>query len=189
MQTFEDKCEALRSVLPLLYAHLQLLPQMRITQRFEYGDMIPANPKPVWAGDCWARCPICNLSRDCRGEPWEGEGRRLARTYRLNTIMGQLVRLDRMAPQLSHAVFAVYVEPNGLPNSDGWQTRWAEAGVRWLARKIREELVCLWDEPKSTKDRVADLIADGVTSPRVIAQRVGVSYRHAKRLKSALCFR
>lgn len=195
-QPLTDKIEALKTLLPLLWCHLSLLPGARTVQRYGDAEVEPGEPKPPWALlDCRGVCVVCTYKRECRGEPWESMARGLDRKYRLATIAGALVKLDGKAHQLAHAVIAVYVEPydpktEPIRESDREQRqRWADAGVRWLAREIRGDLVGLGEVKLTTEEQVERLVNEGVISPTVLAQRVGCTVRHAKRLKHAVLVR
>ena len=194
-QPLDAKVAALKTLLPLLWSYMASMPGARTTPR--YGDStIPGPPPPEWlvaAGlDCGGECHFCDFGRSCRGDIWEAVSKRLSRQYRLAPIAAALVRLQGKAPQLAQAVNAVYVEPYDpksepvRPDQRRERERWAEAGVRWIARNTSGEFVGLGETKLTAEQQVERLVNEGVTSPTTLAQRVGCTVRHAKRLKLAM---
>lgn len=184
MQALEDKCEAIKSLLPLLYAHLCLLPMAGKVTRYQTVTVDPSEPPPpVWLGlDCDGLCLRCEWGRECGGDAWEVAEKMLAKKYRLSAVAAALARLSNAAPQLAEAVRCVYVEPwCGRPELK----RWADAGVRWMARKIRGDIMPAWERPKPKAEQIAELAARGLPA-LVIARRVGCSEGYVRRIRRAI---
>jgi len=180
-QPFPERVEAIRSLLPLLWAYLASM--TRTTPR--YGDStIPGPPPPEWlvaAGlDCDGECNACHFERSCRGDIWEVVSKSLSRQYRLAPIAAALTRLQGKAPQLAQAVIAVYVEPYD-PKSEPVRAdqrkereRWAQAGVRWIARNTGGEFVGLGETKRPMADQIVELREKGF-SYRAIQRMLGCS--------------
>lgn len=185
MQPFDEKCEAIRSLLPFLWAHLALMDGSRTTQRYGAANVTPGAPLPPWRtvdclGECAVHGPGCEWQDACRGEQWEIMQRQLSRKYRLNTLAGALAKLDGKAHQLAHAVVAVYVEPYDPRTEPVRQAdraerqRWADAGVRWLARNTHGDFVGLGERRRATSERIVELRLQGF-SYRAIQRQLGCS--------------
>lgn len=197
-QPLDDKCRALETLIPAMLAYLHLHPAALKIGRYETGEGDKGTSPPVWMGlDCDGRCPGCEYERDCRGDAWEFAKLLLERKHRMNVIAAAYARMDRAASQLATAVRAVYVErydrdflsePVHMRDRTE-RDRWARAGVRYMARNIKGELVPMDEKPRTKAEKVEELVTSGVTSPTTIAVRVGCTVRHAKRLKAAVLVR
>ena len=125
-QTPEEKCDAIKSVLPLLHEHLDLIDRIHTTMERVVPDVSdglyhpPPNPD---AEEAWVRVE--------QGNDWR---------WRLRDVAAAMVGDERQRhpgllqihPLLAMAVYYVHIEP--WPE---WEPkrRWAlsEAGVWWLA--------------------------------------------------------
>lgn len=117
-QTPEEKCDAIKSVLPLLHEHLELIQRVHTTMDHVLPDVAdglyhpPTNPN---ADEAWVR-----VERD---NDWR---------WRLRDVVTAWEKLAKYRPLLALAVYYVHIEP--FPE---WEPkrRWAlsEAGVWWMA--------------------------------------------------------
>lgn len=212
MQSFTEKCEALKTLLPLIYVHLGRMPMARSTRR--YGQALEREkdpgymPPPGWSLlDCDGRCFACEYEDDCRGEWWWVEMVRLEKQYRIQTVKAAWTKLNLAAPQLAAAVAAEYLETKDekdrtlivvYARKDG-RAGWAvdsrtserhairaEAGIKWMARNIRGDLTPFHEKPKTTEEKVLEEMASGCRSSFIIACRLGVSTRRVQQIRAAL---
>lgn len=204
MQTFDEKCEALKSVLSVMWAYYALHERAMKTGRYYVPEPPPGMLSPAWLGiDCNGVCPACEWQDECQGDVWELVYRVLSRRYRINTVAAAFAKLSIQAPQLATAVRAVYVEPydpkydraHGIVFELGSEPvgtrdrkerqRWADAGVRYMARKVRGEVPSLWEHPKPLAQQIKELVVEGHKTADV-AQRVGCSAGYVRRIKRTI---
>ncbi len=115
-QTPEEKCDAIKSVLPLLHEHLELIQRVHTTMERLSPDVDgfhpPGNPD---TDEAWVR-----VARD---NAWR---------WRLDSVAEAFKHLAEREPLLALAVYYQHIEP--FPE---WEPhrRWelSEAGVWWMA--------------------------------------------------------
>ncbi len=204
MQTLQEKCEALKSLLPAMWVYLSLHERALKLTRYQTPTVDPGDPPPVWLGlDCNGVCIWCEWEDECKGDGWEFVNDLLTRRYHMGTVSGTFVRLQNAAPQLAHAVRATYIEPydphcnrdheimhevGSEPVGRGdrrERQRWADAGVRWMGRKISFDLTPLWEKPKTLREKVEELVIQGARTSD-IAYRLGCTDRRVRQIKAAL---
>lgn len=220
MQTLTEKAAAIRSLLPLIFAHRDFIAGgtqvHRATWVSEPSPLDPPPPPPpLWNLACDGHCDNCRLVEritkkrtSCPPEEkWLRTYRGLRSRYRIRDLEVAIMCLADHDVIRAQAVWAVYVEPWPGERLDpkkpalGMRTEpiaaetrqrraeLAESGVWWLASEIEGDVVGEGDNRPTKEQQCADLVADGIVSPSVIAQRLGVSTRHAKRLKAAVMVR
>ena len=181
-QPLPERCEAIKSLLHLLWYYLSFIPGAQITPRYGDAKPEPGPPPPVWSLiDCDGRCCLCEWSRECRGETWEGVQRVLDRKYRLCEIATALQRLDEtVSHKQAHAIMATYVNPYDSPSepvSECDRKRRllaADAGVDWIARHTKGDFVGLGERKVPIDEQIVELRRKGF-SYRYIQRQVGCS--------------
>jgi hypothetical protein len=204
VQTLEDKCAGIVSLLELMLYHLDDAPGKVITQRQEWISErssldLPKPPPKLYNVACKGRCQDCMNALKVSGkkpdcppdELWVRERDSLRRRYRMVDVEVSLMRLSEYAPTLAQAVWAQHVEPSPDPKTEpiSKHTRdereeWAWRGVNWMARDIHGDVIAYSTEAPTREKQAADLMAEGIKSPSAIARRLDCSVRHAKRLKA-----
>ena len=184
MQSFDAKCEAITTLLPLLEVHLALVPGALKPTRYGQADEKEREavaPPPPWTViDCDGVCEHCDWQRDCKGDSWEVLAWQLRHRYRISAIAAALAHLDVRAHQLAHAVRAVYVEDYDRASEPvsahdrGERRRWADAGVRYIARRIQGDVTGLYDRKVPLSEQITELRGKGF-SYRAIQRLLGVS--------------
>lgn len=192
-QPLPAKAAAICTLLPFLHDHLSLLAGAQITQRYGDSTPEPGPPSPAWVTlDCDGRCRACEHERVCLGEGWE-RLERFWKRYRMDAIRRAYRDLEDQRAYLHRAVRLVYVEPWDAdyvsPEAKIMRQRMADGGVEWMAGEIRGEIVGLGEHKVTAEQQVERLVNEGITSPTTLAQRVGCTVRHAKRLKHAVLAR
>jgi hypothetical protein len=208
MQTTEAKREAIESLLPFVYAHLDKIPcAMKPTPAkwvSEPSSLDEPPHAPVEPRNCSGHCHTCRAFGKAEWtramcppeESWIVTRDMLRRRYRIADIEHAIMRLADHDATLAQAVWAVWVEPWPDPRTEpiapetrAERARLAEQGLEWLAWDIPGEVAGFGMSLPTREDQTASLMADGIKSPSVIAQRLGCSVRHAKRLKAAVMVR
>lgn len=201
-QPFADKLAAIRSLLELVYWHLDYIPGAMRVQRYGESEQEPPEHRvflPVNV-DCNGRCYTClayyrliGRRPDCPPEEkWERERADLRRRYRIADVEASLMRLADVDVTLAQAVWAVYVEPwpgalwDATRPAMGAKTeaisltvreeraRLAEEGVRWLGHDIRGDVLAYGEKPDPIDNQIRQLAAHGYTWKR-IRRELGVS--------------
>lgn len=143
-QTLEEKIEALKSLLPLLEAHISC----RMTQQYGTGEGAPPERPQGWVPpppepDCEPRCWECeDFKRGCTllEIPHFHEYERLRRAYpqlcQFEGKEGLLAHLMLEHADWAAALYWVYVEPWDRFDPERRQER-AEEGVQWLAERFQ----------------------------------------------------
>jgi hypothetical protein len=170
-QPFDEKVDAIRSLLPLVWAHLALMREAIKIGQYHTPEFVPGQkPPPVWLTlDCDGQCKRCVWEDECRGDVVEFVKGLLDRKYRIGAIAAALARLRIKAPQLAEEVEVVYVAP-GYPvreQEDDWHLRWANAGVRWMARNIRGDVIGLGERRLTQAEQIVRLHEQGYTQRRI----------------------
>lgn len=194
-QTLTERCEALRSLLPLLTAHLALIPGARIVPRYGDAPTEPGPPAPPWSVlDCDGHCPRCEYDPEtapksdrCRGEGWERMQCYLDKAYRLDAVRAAYQAMEEARPWMHRAVRLVYVEPADERSecisepARIMRQRVADDGVEWMAGEIRCDLVAFGEtrpparaETKARNQEIVGLRCQG-KSYREIARALGCS--------------
>lgn len=179
-QTPDEKAAAIRSLLPMLTAHLDAHPGYRIVPRAQWVSA--PGPATIPTPACDDRCVGC-VER-CSDEPWAQEYRRLRRAYPVIRRLERLLELRiKLVPggegrRWKAAISGIYLTPWDIMSHGEWPAL-AEAGVRWLAEQ------CPGDVPAfegtvvvvRARDVQAEIVAlrDRGLSVRRIARNVGVS--------------
>lgn len=184
-----DTIEALRTLLPLIGLHRELMPGARTVARYGYATVEPGPPPPAWATyDCDGHCPRCDYDPAtatgpdrCGGEAWERMECYLRRAYRIDEVARVYAALEHECPWMHRAVRLVYVEPwadeRSEPISEGaraMRRRVAEDGIEWMAARVRGDLVEFGERPMSRAERarirreqIARMLAKGESYRRI----------------------
>jgi len=144
----DRRVESLKSVLPLLELHLDLISRVKSA----LGNVWESEPSPLdepraprlWTPDifCRCQCATCPDREECRDEPWVLMAVQLRRAYRLDVIADALVDLARTEPDgrlWAAAVYWEYVDPWERWNPE-MRAIWSREGLDWLAESIRGPL-------------------------------------------------
>lgn len=178
-QSLAEKAAALRTLLPMLTAHLSLFPGAMKTPAYGETELEPGPPPPGWMSlDCMGRCSVCIYNPDtatgrdrCGGEPSERMADYLRRAYRMDVVAAAYRLLEEERPYLHRAVRLVYVEPwEREPISEAalvMRQRVAEQGVERMAEGIPGKLDPFWrtpaEEARYRREIIARFLADGRT--------------------------
>jgi hypothetical protein len=196
MQDFQSKCEAIRSLLPLIFWHLDYMPHALKIRRYGQaeGDGGKPPPKPVNV-NCDGRCWTCLAYFKLMGklpacppeERWENERKALRRKYRITDLEEAITRLET---NLAQAVWAVYVEPWPEPKTEpiGWEARrhrhlCAEDGIEALAHDVRGDILGYGDKRDPIENQIRQLASQGYGTKRIAKE---LRCRPAK-VQSVLC--
>jgi hypothetical protein len=193
-QPLHEKVEALKTLLPLVWVHLSRMREARCVGTYGASEVVPGPPPPGWSVlDCDGRCHRCEWEKTCGGEWWEIEMRILERQYHVQKVARAWLRLEALYPRMAAAVYDAHCEEPDrtirVVQSERSRRRRAnleKAGLQWMARYIRVDLTPFYDKPRSTEEKVRELLVQGVRSTFVIACRVGVSDRHVRRIRAVL---
>lgn len=136
MQTLAEKVEALRTLLPLVEAHLALMEHATADYAdAEEGEPPPAGPPPL---PCDGDCASCDHHSLCRGEPWEREYRRIRGAYpiirRLERLLEELMYVE---PRWRCGVYYTLVQPWDEYDRAHRQ-EWCERGLEWMAAQVHD---------------------------------------------------
>jgi hypothetical protein len=209
MQTLDEKVDAIVSLLGFMLYHLDQAPGAVATARQEWISEPssldpPKSPPRAINVFCDGRCSRCLNVLKANGkkpncppdEAWARTRDALRRRYRMNDIEQALYALSACGMSgaiAAQAVWAEHVEPPVDPRSEAicpeartYREVMAQVGVRWMAEWIPGDVIGFGVEAPTKQQQATSLIADGIRSPSVIAQRLGCSVRHAKRLKAAV---
>lgn len=135
-QTLDEKVNAVKSLLPMLTAHLDAHPGYRIVPRAQWVS--EPGPATVPRAACDERCVGCTLH--CPDEGWVTEYRRLRRAYPVIRRLERLLELRiKLVPggegrRWKAAISGIYLTPWDVMAHGEWPAL-AEAGVRWLAEQ------------------------------------------------------
>jgi hypothetical protein len=177
-QTPDEKVNAVKSLLPMLTAHLDAHPGYRIVPRAQWVS--EPGPATIPTPACDDRCVGC-VER-CGDEPWLREYRRLRRAYPVIRRLERLLELQIQYVPDGHrwkaAISGIYLTPWDIMSHGEWPAL-AEAGVRWLAEQCHGE-VPAFEGPVGVvraRDVQAEIVAlrERGLSVRRIARNVGVS--------------
>jgi hypothetical protein len=185
-QTPDEKAAAVRSLLPMLTAHLDAHPGYRIVPRAQWVS--EPGPATVPTAACDERCVGC-VER-CSDEPWAQEYRRLRRAY---PVIRRLERLLELRIQCvpgdgrrwKAAISGIYLTPWDIMSHGEWPAL-AEAGVRWLCEQCDGDVPVFEGAVRVVRahDVQAEIVAlrDRGLSVRRIAQRTGIGRESVRRL-------
>lgn len=142
-QTHTEKIEAIRSLLPLITAHLEKHPGYRIVPRAQWlseGERPPAYVPPP---PCDERCLHCE--QRCADESWMRTYQHLRRAYPVIKRLERLVELQILylpnGQRMKTALRYTYLEPWDAISDDPEWDEWERRAVWWLAEN------CRWDVP------------------------------------------
>lgn len=186
-QTPDEKAAAVRSLLPMLTAHLDAHPAYRIVPRAQWVS--EPGPATIPTPACDDRCVGC-VER-CSDEPWAQEYRRLRRAYPVIRRLERLLELRiKMVPggegrRWKAAISGIYLTPWDLMEHGDWPAL-AEAGVAWLASQCHGEVPVYQGAVvvRRARDVEGEILAlrDRGLSVRGIARRTGLSKSAVHRL-------
>lgn len=183
-QTFVEKCDAIKSVLPLLHDHLDLITRVRTTMERlvpDVADGIYRKPADPDADEAWVR--------RARYNDW---------AWRLGDVATAWETLGNHHPLFALAVYYEHIErfPEWEPKR---RYALAEEGVRIMAGSIRGEMaLCHWTpirptigRPRNVADRDAVIVQMALAgcTYREIIDRAECSRRDVSRLLLAHGFR
>lgn len=187
IQSHENRVEALKSVLPLLELHHDLISRVRSALgncwESEPSPLdLPAKPQlPEVDTFCNVRCGICPEAIRCREVAWIRMAQRLWWTYHLGPVSAALERLSRtqlFGQTRAAAVYYSYVQPwpDWNPHK---RLQWAEEGLSYMAESIPVRLIPYRIGDKQTgklsrEDEIVRLREEGL-SYHQIAKTVGCS--------------
>lgn len=128
-----EKIAALRSVLPLLHAHHEMMGAMRVRTSME--GLQSEGGDEGWQHFRWTAPPL----PEAQDLAWVERQRRLSRRYRLYAVTLSLQKLERHKPGWAAAIYYTYIEPWTEWNPDR-RKEWAENGLEWMAEEIPGEV-------------------------------------------------
>lgn len=187
IQTHDNRVAALKTVLPLLNVHLDLIARVKSA----LGNCWESEPSPLDTlprpkvitpdQSCEAQCRTCPDPLHCQDEAWVRVAQQWRHTYRLDDIVRALERLaaTTMGSQWAAAVYWEYVEPWTSWNPAN-RARWAEYGLGFMAQTIPDRLVA-FERPgekvgkRSRDDEIVRLRDECRLSHHEIAKTVGCS--------------
>jgi hypothetical protein len=191
-QTPDEKAAAVRSLLPMLTAHLDAHPGYRIVPRAQWVS--EPGPATIPTPACDDRCVGC-VER-CSDEPWAQEYRRLRRAYPVIRRLERLLELQIQYVPDGHrwkaAISGIYLTPWDIMSHGEWPAL-AEAGVRWLAEQCGGEVPTYqpqedrWARERRKRQETAEVVerlAGEGLSQRAIARRTGYSQPQVCRILS-----
>jgi hypothetical protein len=207
MQTAEDKCAAIISLLGVAFLYRDQIPGAARTARqgweSERSQLDGAKPRfaprPVSCSwKCWT-CLAAHRSLGTRPvcpseEVWMRECASLRRRYQIAEVEDTLYWLAEEDPTQAQAVWATYVEPwpdfaQGKtttepikPEVRAVRTELAKAGVVWMAERLPE----IRPFGPDTRDNDVRYWKGRGLSVRQIAQRIGESKSTVGRIVKAL---
>ena len=188
MQDLAEKCKALKSVLPLLTIHLDLISRVAsaLGNVWESEPSVLDEPPPprLLTPDmfCQCRCSVCPYRDECKEESWVLLERTMRRAYRRDDIVDAMVNIAARGPASRRCMAAVYweyVDPWERWNPDTREA-WALEGLQYMAESIRGPLFPFQGrqdrlaERRSRDEEIVRLRAEGL-SHRKIAKAVGCS--------------
>jgi len=182
-QLFPDKCEAIRSLLPLIFWHLDYMPHAMKVRRYGQSEGDPGKPPAAPINvNCDGRCFTCLAYFKLMGklpncppeEKWERERQSLRRKYRIIDLEDALLNLGAFAPNLAQAVWATYVEPWPEPKTEpiGWKARehracCAEEGIKWLAHDLQGDVLGYGEKRDPIENQIRQLASQGYGNKRI----------------------
>jgi hypothetical protein len=195
-QRLSDKCEAIISLLALVFWHLELIPGAMKVQRYGESDgTSDAKPPTPYNLNCKGLCRDCWEDHRAIGKKpacppevtWVRVHDGLRRQYRIADVEAALIALRDANVSMAQAVWAVYVEPWPEPRTEPigheareHRARLADEGIVWLAHEIRGPVIAFG---LSKREQVEEMLRSGVTSTAAIVRAVGCDRRYVKRLK------
>lgn len=212
-QTLAEKMAAIRSLLPLVFAHRDYDPHGLKVRRAEWVSEPshldpPPLPTPTWTLDCDGHCHTCRAADpDVKCPPeekWLREYEKLRARYRIGDLEKAVVALRLDDLNAAQAVWVVFVEPwpGALLDPErpelGARTEaisemarnlraaYAQKGLGWLAEKLEGDVRGEGDRGPTKLQQCADLMAEGITSTVEISRRLGVGTSYVRKLKRAI---
>lgn len=182
-QTFGEKCEAIESLLELIWWHLDFVPGAVRVHRYgeSEGGAGPGSLAPVVV-DCNGRCFTCLAYWASRGkapvcppeEKWAREAAILRRRYRIKDVEDSVLRLAEQYPTQAQAVWAVYVEPWPDPKTEpispstrAERQALALEGITWMAHDIWGDVIGYGQKADPLENQIRELAAQGYTWKRI----------------------
>lgn len=195
IQTLEEKCEAIKSLLPCLTMHIYANHDADTVEQGQWvseGELPPpAEPGPACDGAC------LECRQICKEEGWAAMYWALRAEYPILYQLDNLLKAMGGIPYghlRQTAIRYLYLEPASLFEHEPWIT-YAEEGVGWLAKQFEAEYVPTYiprDDRKAQERRrraamwelVRRLREEGL-SQRAIAERTGYSQKQVSRILNA----
>jgi len=187
IQSHPNRVEALKSILPLLELHLDLISRVRSALGSAWeSEPSPLDqpPKPrLLTPDmlCTVNCAECEDRVHCRDEAWMLQALALRHTYHLDAVTESLEHLAGTAlwgRQWASAVYWQYVE-----RWTSWNPKrrleWSERGLDFMVEDVAVDLQMFRVGNRQTgevsrKDEIVSLREAGL-SYHAIAQQLGCS--------------
>jgi hypothetical protein len=164
MQSLDDKREAIKSLLPFIYYHLDFVPGALHVQRYGESEGNEGPPPRAYFIDCNGRCQTCLAWHRSVGkkpacppeERWVIEYGTLRRKYRIRDIETAILGLADFDRIIAQAVWMTWVEP--WPE---WTPRYdeaaplAEQGLEWLAHEIEGDVLGMGEMEPPRRTRIS----------------------------------
>lgn len=188
IQSTENRIDALRSVLPLLELHLDLIAPVKSALGGAWESEpspldtppVPRLPTPFMF--CRVQCPICKDALHCRDETWVRLQSQYRHEYRLDAIADALIRLGQVKLFGASRAAAVYWEY--VCHWADWnpqrRRQWADEGLAYMSETIPGSLIPFYTGgafKRSQNEEIVYLREKG-RSYRQIAKQVGCSKSH-----------
>lgn len=193
LQTIDERCDAIKSLLPWIMAHLDHVPGAARVQRYGESEGGAGTPPLEPYTECTGRCHTCRAYLATLGkepvcppdERWVREARWIRRRYRIDDLEKSIMRLAGHDPTVAQAVWAVYVEPwpgdlldpkrpqlgaktEALsPGVRKERADLAEIGVRWMAHDLHGEIVAYGEQTVRREIQIIQLAEQGYTQRRI----------------------
>lgn len=191
MQSLTDKAAAIESLLPFIYAHLDLHPDAMKPPRYGDSEGGAGHVTHSYYVGCNGRCFTClayfkasNRRPDCPPEEsWVVMGRRLRRDYRITDLEAAILRLADYNRLWAQAVWMTFVEPwpEWMPRT---QEELAKEGVMWLAWDIPGDVRGYGERVEPRDNQIRQLASQGYTQRR-IAKEIRCSLREVNKVLTA----
>lgn len=196
-QRLSDKCDAIISLLALVFWHLELIPGAMKVQRYGESDgTSDAKPPTPYNLNCKGMCRDCWEDHRAIGKKpacppevtWVRVHDGLRRQYRIADVEAALIALRDANVVMAQAVWAVYVEPWPEPRTEPigheareHRARLADEGIVWLAHEIRGEVLGFGEKVDSRENQIRQMASQGFTQRR-IARELRCSLRDVRRV-------
>lgn len=184
----EKRIAALRSIIPLIDSHLDLINRVRSA----LGSIWESEPSsldvprrftvPGPELHCNMQCAVCSEAVYCKDELWVRYALELRYRYRLDAVTESIERLAGMSCWGAIRARAVYWEL--INHWDDWnpstRVKWCDEGLRWLQSDIKGSIRSYRageehdDARRNRNDEIVRLRENGM-SFHAIAKRVGCS--------------
>lgn len=185
IQSHENRMDALRSVLPLLELHLDLIAPVKSALGGAWESEpspLDSPPEPHFPGPiayCRVLCPVCKDALRCTDEAWVRLQQEYRRDYRLDAIASALADLGQVRLFGQTRAAAIYWEYVCYWREWNPQTRrqWADEGLSYMSEKIPGPLFpfCTVGREKASRNEEIVRLREQGLSYHKISKQLGVS--------------